>query len=335
MAKMPYVKEQGTGAWIGLSIALLWMARHHLKSVIVQAVRSPDGGWDERSGMSYRAALLGIAGGMAVLTGLCVAAGMSVWLPLVYFLFYFILSVGITRVRAELGPPAHELNWVNPERFMVAIFGTQALGAQNLTLLSFMFWFNRGYRSHPMPHQLEAFKIGQETRMESRRLLYAMLIAVAVGTVASMWALLDMFYRNGETSPRIMSYSTGIGREAFGRLQEWADSPRPPDGIGLAFSGIGAAVTLLLAAAKSRILWWPFHPIGYALANSYALEYFWSCLFIGWLIKFWVVRYGGVKGYRAALPFFLGLILGDYVVAAVWSLAGWLLGVSTYRTFIF
>jgi hypothetical protein len=48
-----------------------------------------------------------------------------------------------------------------------------------------------------------------------------------------------------------------------------------------------------------------------------------------------VVRYGGVKGYRAALPLFLGLILGDYVVAAVWSLAGWLLGVSTYRTFIF
>jgi hypothetical protein len=135
-----------------------------------------------------------------------------------------------------------------------------------------------------MPHQLEEFKIGQETRMESRRLLCAMLIAVTIGPVASMLALLGMFYRNGKTSPRIMSYSTGIGREAFGRLQEWADSPRPPDGIGLAFSGIGAAVTLLLAAAKSRILWWPFHPIGYALANSYALEYFWSCLFIGWLI---------------------------------------------------
>ncbi len=30
-------------------------------------------------------------------------------------LIFFVLSIGITRVRAELGPPAHELNWVNPE----------------------------------------------------------------------------------------------------------------------------------------------------------------------------------------------------------------------------
>jgi hypothetical protein len=337
----PFTHEQGAGAWIGLSIALLWMARHHLRSVVKLAIRpsSPtpasENGRGGDDGMSYRSALLGLLGGMITLTGLCVAAGMSIWLPVVYFLFYFILSVGITRVRAELGPPAHELNWVNPERFMVSIFGTQALGAQNLTLLSFMFWFNRGYRCHPMPHQLEAFKIGQETRMESRRLLWAIVIAVVVGTVASMWALLDMYYRNGETSPKIMSYSTGIGREAFGRLRDWQDNPRRPDGVGLTFSALGALITLALAFAKSRFFWWPFHPIGYALANSYALEYFWTCIFIGWFIKFWIVRYGGVRGYRRAIPFFMGLIIGDYVIAAVWSLAGWILGVSTYRTFIF
>ena len=50
-----------------------------------------------------------------------------------------------------------------------------------------------------MPHELEEFKIGQETRMESRHLLCAMLIAVAIGPVASMLALLGMLYRNGET----------------------------------------------------------------------------------------------------------------------------------------
>ena len=218
---------------------------------------------------------------------------------------------------------------------MVAIFGTQALGTQNLTLLSFMFWFNRGYRSHPMPHQLEAFKIGQDTRMEARRLLVAILLATAVGAVASLWALLDVYYRNGEATAHIMSYSTGIGREAFGRLQDWTDNPRPVDLTALTYCGVGAGVTLLLAAAKANFFWWPFHPIGYALANSYALEYFWTALFVGWLIKYLIVRYGGGKLYRAAIPFFLGVILGDYVVAAFWSLLGWILGVSTYRTFIF
>jgi hypothetical protein len=335
MARMPYVKEQGTGAWIGLSIAMVWVSRHYLLGVLRQALRSGRAEPDSPEGMSYRTALLGLAAGMIALTGACMAAGMSYWLPPLYFGFYFILSIGITRVRAELGPPAHELNWVNPERFMVQIFGTELLGQRNLTLLSFMFWFNRGYRSHPMPHQLEAMKVGQTMRMEARRLLVAIVVATVVGAVASMWALLDVMYRQGEATPHIQSYATGIGREAFGRLQDWADNPRPTEGMALAFSGVGAGVTLALAVAKARFVWWPFHPLGYALANSYALEYFWSALFVGWLLKLLIVRYGGVRGYRAALPFFLGLILGDYVVAALWSLGGWLLGVSTYRTFIF
>ena len=43
---------------------------------------------------------------------------------------------------------------------MTATFGTQALGAQNLTIMTYFYWFNRGYRNLVMPHQLEAFKIG-------------------------------------------------------------------------------------------------------------------------------------------------------------------------------
>jgi hypothetical protein len=335
LAKIPYVAEQGTGAWVGLSIALVWVSRKQIGEIFRTAFTRGVRADDPQAGMSYRTAIVGIGIGFLILLWMCRAMGMSLWLPVIYFAFYFILSVGITRVRAELGPPAHELNWVNPEKLMVTIFGTQALGTQNLTLLSYMFWFNRGYRSHPMPHQLEGFKIGQEMRMESRRLVVAMMLAAAVGAVASLWALLDIFYRNGEATARIMSYSTGIGYEAFTRLQDWTDNPRPTDWIALVFTGLGSVIALILAMAKGRLLWWPFHPIGYALANSYALEYFWSTMFIGWFIKFWIVRYGGAKFYRQALPFFLGLVLGDYVVASLWSLIGSILGVSTYRTFIF
>ena len=333
-SRIPYVFDQGTGAWVGLSIALIWTARQHLKSVFLEAFSRREAS-DPDAGMSYRTAVLGIIGGLIVLIGLCQLMGMSLWLPIVFLGFYFIISVGITRVRAELGPPAHELNWISPERTIVAILGTHAIGAQNLTLLSYMYWFNRGYRNHPMPHQLEAMKMGRDSSMEARRLIWAMLLAAAVGAVASLWALLDVYYRNGEATARIMSYSTGIGVEAFARLQDWVDNPRKTDWYVVVFSGVGAAVTLLLAAAKTQWFWWPFHPIGYALANSYALEYFWMAVLIGWLCKFLIVRYGGVKLYRSAIPFFMGLILGDYIIAALWSLLGWILGVSTYRTFIF
>jgi hypothetical protein len=49
---------------------------------------------------------------------------------------------------------------------------------------------------------------------------------------------------------------------------------------------------------------------------------------IAWLAKVFTLRYGGLKAYRGALPFFLGLILGDFLAGGLWTLIGCLTGVS-------
>ena len=54
---------------------------------------------------------------------------------------------------------------------------------------------------------------------------------------------------------------------------------------------------------------------------------------VGWLCKVVTLRYGGIKAYRAALPFFVGLILGDYVIASLWTLWGSATGLTMYRCF--
>ena len=370
----PYCREQGTGAWIGLCVFMVWAGRKHLMEIVRTAFPglwrlsasfdrlrmkgsgastpspqpSPARGEgasgtathstlldDSGELLSYRTACIGLLVGLFASFAFCVKAGMSWWLPPLYLGLYFLLSIGITRIRAELGPPAHELNWVNPEAVVVSVLGTGVLGTQNLTALTYMFWFNRGYRSHPMPHQLEGMKIGRDMRMEPRRLLAAMMLACVVGVFAAFWALLTIFYRNGQGTANIQSYTTGIGLEAFNRLTDWTTNPRPTDGTAMSWMGIGFAFTVFLMAMKAKFFWWPFHPAGYALANSYALEYWWMTLLIGWSIKTVVVRYGGIKGYRRALPFFLGLILGDYIAASMWSIVGWMLHMSVYRAFIF
>ena len=60
---------------------------------------------DSAEPMTYRAALLGILAGSIFLIWFCLAAGMTLTVILLYFGFFFLLSVGITRIRAELGPP--------------------------------------------------------------------------------------------------------------------------------------------------------------------------------------------------------------------------------------
>ena len=97
--------------------------------------------------------------------------------------------------------------------------------------------------------------------------------------------------------------------------------------------GVGSAVAVGLSLLRARFVWWPFHPIGYAIANSGALTWLWCPIMVGWLCKWLIIRYGGIRLYRAALPFFLGLILGDYVISSLWTLTGIIFGIPVYRCF--
>jgi len=90
---------------------------------------------------------------------------------------------------------------------------------------------------------------------------------------------------------------------------------------------IGIVATCAMLFMRYRFIW-AFHPIGYAVGASYAPYYLWSSLFIGWLIKYTILRFGGLSHYRSLLPFFLGLIFGDYIIAGIWIIIGLITGVG-------
>ena len=85
---------------------------------------------------------------------------MSIWAILMIFTIYFLIVLAVARMRAELGPPTHDLYDAGPERIMVSALGTRRLGPKNLTMFSLLYWLGYDYRSHPMGHQLEGFKLG-------------------------------------------------------------------------------------------------------------------------------------------------------------------------------
>ncbi len=41
--------------------------------------------------------------------------------------------------------------------------------------------------------------------------------------------------------------------------------------------------------------------------------------FLGWAFKSIVIRYGGLKLYRATVPLAIGLIVGDMLNSGLWS----------------
>ena len=71
----------------------------------------------------------------------------------------------------------------------------------------------------------------------------------------------------------------------------------------------------------------PFHPIGYALAMCYTLEYNWPAFLGMWIVKGLLLRYAGRGMYQHLIPFFLGLTLGGLVapvcLGAISFALGW------------
>jgi len=318
----PFFLEQRTGAWIGLCVISLWMSRMHLKEVMNTVLGRKSKLDDSGEPISYRAAIVGIIGGVIFLTLFLVRAGMSLWIPPFWLLIYFLLNIGITRARAELGPPCHYVAYIHPERVITQIFGTRAFNKESLTVAYYLDWLGRGYRSTPMPHVLEAFRIGTVTKMNNKRLLYALLLAVFVGTLASFWAFSDFSYKY-----------TAFGLEGVGQagnaanwLQSSMTYPQKPEYLAVSFIGIGFVFTLFLTLMRTRFLWWPFHPVGYAMAEHLTMDWLWAPFFISLVVKVALLKYKGIKGYREGVPFFMGLILGDYTIRSIWSIISLIIG---------
>jgi hypothetical protein len=50
------------------------------------------------------------------------------------------------------------------------------------------------------------------------------------------------------------------------------------------------------------------------------MNIFWLSFLLSWMIKWFILKQGGLKAYRRAIPFFIGLILGEFTMGSLWSI---------------
>jgi hypothetical protein len=329
--QFPYIPEQVFGAIVAIGASLLWSSRSYLREVWRAAsAGSPAARRDgPTEALSYRGALLGAAGGTAFLLAFSVLAGMSLGWAMLFFAIYFLVVLVITRIRAELGPPVHDFHLIGPDHVMIEAFGSRAFAGGDLGMIGMYWWFNRAYRGHPMPHGLEGLKMADRTRTRHREVFVGSILAGSLGMLSSMWAFTHLGYQLG-TAAKFWS-GHGYGWDIYNRLNQWVTAPTPGQPGMVMAMGVGLAATLVLIALRASFFGWPFHPIGYAISGSWSMNLVWLPLLIAWMAKLTVLRYGGLRLYRAALPFFLGLILGDVTMGTLWSLIGIALGTPTYN----
>ena len=314
--EFPQEMAQVRGAWMGIFVFTLWMGRRQFKTIISVLLTEAQEVQDEA--LSYRSAMIGAVGGLFLIVLFCYQAGMLMWVAVLFFMIYFAMSITITRIRAELGPPAHDLYNAGPDLFLTEVFGSRQLGGQNLSVMTLFFWLNHlSYRAHPMPHQLEALKLSHQTKMNQFHIFLVIMLAILVGSFSAMWGYLHISYKIGLEQAR-----SWYARAAFNRLAGWLTNPSEMEASSLAFTLGGFVTSIGLLLLRLRFVQWPLHPVGYVVSSWWTFTGLWFPILISWTIKRLLLSYGGVRSYRRAVPLFLGLIVGDVVVASSVSILG-------------
>lgn len=86
----------------------------------------------------------------------------------------------------------------------------------------------------------------------------------------------------------------------------------------IGWMAFGAVMMVLFMIIRTRIFWFP-HPIGYVVwMHPQPMAVLWFSLFVGWLLKWAIVKYGGFKVYGRMKRLFVGLVVGEVIAAAIW-----------------
>ncbi|MCS7191960.1 MAG: hypothetical protein NZ937_03115 [Armatimonadetes bacterium] len=323
----PWTNFQAFGGYAGIGLFALWVARKSFSQTLMRSIQGIDK--NEKLGLAMFVLSL------VFLLIFAKAMGMSFTIGTMFFAIYLLLLISITRIRAELGPPAHDLHHAGPDEVLIAIFGPQGLPKRDLIVAKLFYWFNRAYRSLPCPHYLEGLKIAKDQKLPFGKMTSVMIFASLISIFAAMVVHVYTFYAYGITAKFVGPAIVAFGGEPFWRLQGLLASPPPPNPYPVRAMVAGTLFTFALMWLRASLTWFPLHPVGYAISTSWSMNVLWMPLFIAYLGKMGIMRVGGYRAFReTALPFGVGLVLGEWTIGNLWLIYGVAKGIQTYAFWV-
>jgi hypothetical protein len=331
-------RDQMFGALLVLGVTVLFIARGHLAVVARQMFRGPQTGEPRGRYLPYSVAGWGLLVCMAVLAGWLVVAGASLAGALVIVGLLLLVYVVLARIVAETGL----LYVLLPVQFnRLWLYGSDLSGGTiGTTLRSYFFgqyFFGmllHDTREASPVFATHALRVADEHAYPGvtdwRRafpFVVTLFATMMLAFVVSGASTLFIHYNYASTLDQAQETPVGAGGAynmprtiALSGTQQYVP-PRtgpvePHSRVGQ--MTFGAGLTGLLSVMNLRFAAWPLHPVGYLLANTWGIRHIWFSIFLGWMMKSVITRYGGATLFVMCRPLFLGLIFGEAAAIAFW-----------------
>ena len=322
----PFPGLQTAGAYLGLAAVSIWVARKRLLAVF-----RGDAGEPLQAGLPRQVIVYGGGLGFVCLVAWCLAAGMPLGPALIMLLMSFLYLLAMTRLMAEAGLPWAAEPDFRGHHMIMTLFPSGALRVPQLVATGMMLTFSHDLRVSPMPRFMQSFKMTAATGTKNRDLVYALGLTLLIALPVSLWALMKDAYNYGGVA--INTYRFVSLAQAPGRFMESATTTAHPyvDWGSLGIIAYGAGKLLVLNALRTYYLWWPLHPVSYAMSNITYLQREWFSVLVGWALQTVIIRYSGHKGYQVAKGLFLGLILGAMAAGGFWLVLDGFTGLRDHK----
>lgn len=313
-------ETQMLGAYGVFFVFLLWLGRQHLTEVIRQAFGLSPSVSTTDEWISLRMSFWGLSIGFSGLVAWCHYFGMPLWVSVLFLLACFMVMIVATRVICQGGIAYFTLT-AAPIDGLTALFGPKLFsGAGILMAAVIQKVLFVDLRESLMPSLLHAGKI--TNRLSRQRLIISGIgFVLVIGVIVSFFSMLFLCYRYGIRELEL-DWATRTTLGVYDNIQTYMNAPPARSNWVIIFSLAGAAVMTGLVICYHRIYWWPIHPIGYLTAYSSAMRILWISFFLGWLCNALCMRYGGVSLFKKLRYFFIGLIIGDFLMGGIWAVIG-------------
>jgi len=313
-------ETQMIGAYAIFFIFLVWLARQHLTDVVRQALGKPVTRDEHQQWLSTRLSFWGFFFGCTALVFWLVWFGLPLPAAILVICAFFMVMLVASRVICQGGVAYFTLT-AAPMDGLLTFFGPRFFTSAGLVITAVvqkMLFVD--LRESLMPSILHAQKVTHGTTR--RRLVVGFVFATLVcGVAVSFLAMLALCYKYGMRELQL-DWATRTTVAVYENVNSLIVSPTQPGHWVLVFTLVGAAVMLVLVICYHRVHWWPIHPIGYLTAYSSAMRILWFSFFLGWMCNALCMRYGGVALFKKLRFFFIGLIIGDFLMGGSWAIYG-------------
>jgi hypothetical protein len=320
-------ETQMIGAYLVFFVFLAWLARFHFLEVLQKSVGLQKDENLEQEWLSTRMAFWGTVGGGFAIVMWCHFFGIPFLFSFVVVGAFFLFTLVATRVICQGGIAYFTLT-AAPLDAIIAFFGTRYFASVGLVVAGVVQKvLFVDLRESIMPSLLHTRKITDKTT-NNRQIFFFMMLLLVAGIVVSFLAMLTLCYKFGLRELEL-DWATRTTVAVYDNIYSLIESPIETSKWVTIFTLAGAFVMLILVVCYHRFYWWPIHPIGYLTTYSSAMRILWFSFFVGWLCNALCMRYGGVGLFKKMRNFFIGLIIGDFLMAGSWAIYG-LFSYSSY-----